>query len=500
MQDHVELFGIQLFLIINPEGLGVKRLLQYVFCGHTKRFLLGRVPEIHDGELVEPSNVIFMTEKVAIGRSVAKTLWIEKPRDRSSRFTYTRGIIYYLTFARMRRFIRTALLGLAILALPVSALALTTEGGKNILVSSSTSHDGVYAAGGGSVRAGGMFNNDVLIGGGEVTISGPVKGDVLVGGGSVTISGDVGGSVRVAGGDVEITSKVGRNVLVAGGTVTLGDTSTVTGEVTSFSGELHMAGHVTKSLHAWAGSVIVSGKVDGNVEIHTADDCGKDPCVTVGSAAVIGGNLTYWAATDAQIQTGAVISGKTVRNPVAAVEASQASKVFTGMRLWSLLSALLAGLLVAVFVPRTVRRVAATMTDRFWPSVGVGSIFFFLTPLGIILCLITLIGIPVGLIVGAVYAMTIYLSQIFLGYLIGLLLARWMKKSVSAEETKSRTVWLTLLGILVLNLVFDFILDASLFHGPFFLAGMVGIIRFGLLLWSLGALVHTKWRMVREHA
>lgn len=389
------------------------------------------------------------------------------------------------------------------LLLPLTVEALTVGAGQNVFVAKDKTVSGVYVAGGGTLDLSGSFENDVMVGGGTVTISGPVAGDVLVGGGTVKITGEVKGGVRVIGGTVDLDSKVGRNVVLLGGTVTLGGAGDVAGELLVLGGTVTLQGRVAKPVSAWGGSFVVNGQVKGDVFLSTSDDCGSTPCVTIGPNADITGSLTYRAAKNAQIDAAAKISGTVTRQDLAR-EVAEAQRLFgrflTFFRLWNLFSLMVVGLLLALMLPRTLMRVAETMVKRSGASIGWGALAFFAAPFAFFILALTVIGIPLMLVLLALYTIGLYVTQVFFGFFIGHALMRRMRKQSEQPPTVQRSlvVLATLSGIVAVSLVLDFLLGAMTGTGNFALAAVTGIIRLFFIVWPFGALLLVKWQRVRE--
>jgi hypothetical protein len=110
------------------------------------------------------------------------------------------------------------------------------------------------------------------------------------------------------------------------------------------------------------------------------------------------------------------------------------------------------------------------------------------------LLLFTVIGVPLALILMALYVVGLYVAQIFLGYTVG----RWVLGRIrSTVGPELAPVWPTLLGVTVVALVLDFALPSLGGRVPL-LAFLLGIFRLFLVLWSFGALLLVKWGYVRE--
>ena len=405
---------------------------------------------------------------------------------------------------------RKIICGIALLAAAVfvaqPAAALTTASGTS--VSQTGEVKDVYAVGGTTVDLQGSYTNDVYTAGNSVTVSGPVSGDLNIGASTVTVTADVAGGVRIAGGTVTIDSKVGRNVVLLGGTLTIGTDADIAGEVIIAGGSVVINGHVAGAVNAWAGTATINGTVDGPVSLHlNGDDDSDAPALHLQQNAVLKGDLTYWATKDATIDTGATVSGTTKRHEAATVTTKDIKTTIQQFlaigRLWSLFSALVVGVLLALLFPQTLRNVAATMLKRSGASIGWGVLLAFALPFAFFILMVTVIGIPLGFLCLGVYVAVFYLAQVFLGFLVGDLLMRWLGKrrdplDGSAAPRQIAPVWPTLIGIVVMSAVLDFLFG---YLGGFVaaLSFLFSTIHLFLVLWTFGAVIIVLAGYVREH-
>jgi hypothetical protein len=396
---------------------------------------------------------------------------------------------------RKRLFLALAAL---LVAIPIGTMAVTTRSGNTILQGSDATIDDIYLAGGGTVDISGTFGSDVIVGGGTVTISGKVTGDVLSAGGTVKVTGTVDGNVRIAGGTVELDGVVGRNVVLLGGTAIMGANTDIKGEVIIVGGTLTQAGHLASDLNVWGGSVVLNGSVDGDVSVRTADDCAENACVVIGPNAKLGGNLEYWAAIAADVQPGATVAGTTTHHPVdIQIDRTEIEQFFTGVRWWMLFSAMVVGIVISLFLPKSLRQTADLMVRRPGPAIGFGILFLFGLPIGLLILMATVVGIPLALIIVALYLIAIYVSQVYLGYFFGNVILRSLRKTEVAE-TRSMTFLATVVGMLLVALVFDFLLGMQIDAGPSPLSWLGGLVRFAMTVWAFGALLMYKWGYVKE--
>jgi hypothetical protein len=343
----------------------------------------------------------------------------------------------------MARILLAVLLGLLLWS-PREAAAAGGPEVAEIIVKRGRIASDLYAFGGG-VDVGADVNGDLIAGGGRVTVSHTVRGDLIVGAGSVVVGGLIERNVRAAAGAVTFVGRVARNVDVAGGTITITPDAVISGSAQLAGGELHVAGSIGRRLRAAGAVVVLAGEVADNVEVVAQE-------IDVLSTARIKGKLTYWSPRDARIAPEATIGGRVTHN----LPELPSRIARTGTALVTVSRALfLAGLaLVAVglflIFPRFTVLASRTIGTHPFKSLGTGLLLFAAIPVLAILCMITILGIPLGLIIFVVYAVALLLGFVLTAFYLGDVGAQaFMGKH--ARRRRVRVVFLVVaLGVLLL--------------------------------------------------
>jgi len=289
------------------------------------------------------------------------------------------------------------------------------------------------------VAAGTTVDDDLYLSGNRARIAGDVTGDVVAAARDLTVNGEIGGSLdaavatadlrgpigrslRLAAGEITLTSTVGGDLIVLGGTVTVAREAVIAGDAIVAGGTLIVNGEVEGDVRAAAGEVTIAGPVGGDVRA----EVGR---LTLADSARIAGDLRYRVAADrVDIAPGAAIDGATVADPPRADDVAGVDLPGNlGWALARLLAALIAGLVIVLLLPRAAARTADGVRREPLAALLIGLLLAVLIPLGIVVLLITLVGIPIALIVAAVYAAALYLSQVVVGLAVGrtLLPKRW---------------------------------------------------------------------------
>ncbi|MDH3252147.1 MAG: hypothetical protein OEM41_05100 [Ignavibacteria bacterium] len=312
-------------------------------------------------------------------------------------------------------------------------------------------HEGWYFAAGDRVFIEGTVNGDVYAAGGIVDVSGTVNGDLIVAGGKVNIGGTVTDDIRAAGGSVEFSGKVGKDVTVAAGTVTMHRGAEVTGNVLGTGGSVHLAGVVGKNARVASGEMSQTGSIGGNL-----DFAGEKLAILPG--ATVAGNLTSYGVSKSKLELseGAVRGTTEITEPEQRRpgDKSRPTQYILGFhpgwllfKFFWLASLLVTGLVLVLISAKHFMAVGSTIIGRPGMSALWGLIAFVVTPVAVVLLFITVIGLPIGLFVLALYFWLLYLSQLTLGIAVG---SRFFGKE---GATGWNAFWPFAVGLIIIQLL-----------------------------------------------
>ncbi|MFH1429464.1 MAG: hypothetical protein ABIH39_06945 [Candidatus Margulisiibacteriota bacterium] len=349
---------------------------------------------------------------------------------------------------------KSLVLILAILLFVSSAFSAVFRTGETILVDKHESIMGNLFAVGKTVIIKGKVYGDIITIGSDVVLEGEVHGDILAAGGRVNINVPTVSDVRVVGGEVKLRSQVRGEVFAAGGNIDIAPDNTIVRDLVVYAGQIH-----------------VGGKIYGDANLNGAD-------IAILEKTLINGELSGNASNgDIRIASSAVITGP--KNIVKkAQKAKNIKKDFMGViaigKLLGFLATIVFALLLILTMPNYIRSVNSTMITKPWGSIGIGIITLLLVPVAVFLCLVSIIGIPIGLIILFAYSLGIYSTKVFISIGLGSLILSKLEKT-----DKPSLVWSLVLGTIVYTVLLKL---------PF-----VGwIICFVGLLLGLGALLITK--------
>jgi cytoskeletal protein CcmA (bactofilin family) len=272
-------------------------------------------------------------------------------------------------------------------------------------------HD--YFAFGDSIEISGIVNGDVYAAGGSVFVDGQINGDLLAAGGEVTISGTISQDARIAGGRLTINGNIKRNLTVAGGNVEMTPAATVQGGVVGAGGNFHLGGVVGRSALIGAGRLVVSNAIGEDLEVAAGT-------IRLTSKANVSGDFTYSSGEAASIDSEAKIEGEVTQKQLPiefrpSIEGLLA--LYAGLKLLfvlaSFVSTLILGLVLIRVYPKFSKRAMAQLTEQPLASAGLGFLALIITPIVVGMLGMTFIGLPLALILLAVFFIYVYLARIF---------------------------------------------------------------------------------------
>lgn len=331
-------------------------------------------------------------------------------------------------------FFSFALLGLVLF--PASAWAAEFHGGEEYTLISDQQIDDNLFAGGTNVVISGTVTGDAFIGASNATLAGSVGKDAMIGAGNVYILGPVGDDLRTAGGTVTISNTVGGELMAAGGMLTVTEETTIGKNAYLAGGYVSMNGVVNGDMMIEGDEVHLQGTINGNAVI-------KAETLVVGEGAVVTGLLKYEAPAEIVMPETASIgsveySKLTTAERMPEMEVTMGdfdgflSGLFAFLKFMSLLILVLTVLVVFfVFKKKSTEIVKQSEKEFGWDLLR-GFVLMIVTPMAVVILLLSVLGSTFGLILGAAVFLAWLLAKVFgamlLGDLLFLLFSRDKKK------------------------------------------------------------------------
>jgi len=319
---------------------------------------------------------------------------------------------------------------------------------------------------GGKVNVLAPITGDLLLLGGQVDLSERVTEDVIVGAGELDISGVCGDDLRVLGGKIQITADVLGDLVITGGEIEVGPDVTIHGDVILLGGDVDIRGKVLGNMHVAAGELAFSGELLGDLEIKSGNTelnariNGTSTLVSgelkLGAGAKFAKDVRYYIREGdpdfgGHLQGSArAIMDETLKSDIMDVQWQKvARKGILFFRILQFLSGFVLTLILFLFFQpffaRTVKRVDGNVGG---PLLS-GGLFLVGLPIASVIVASTVIGLPLGIIGGAVYLIIAILASA-LAATVG---AHEIVRRYGLEAGKWQTFWIAILLLIGLRLL-----------------------------------------------
>ncbi len=329
-----------------------------------------------------------------------------------------------------------------------------------------------------TITVNGIVNGDLFAAGNSLTVNGVVNGNVFLMGQEVIVNGTVSRGARITANSATIAGSIGEDLLLLANSTGIHGGATIGRDLIATVASLTLDGEVQRRFAGNAQTVTLNGSVGSNVDIGVED-------LTITEDASIGGDLTYRSNEMAEIAGGADIGGD-VNHEMAAE-----TDIETGFSIGSFVPSIIGLIMTAVYgtallliFPRLTVTASNQLLQNPIMSIGMGIVFLIVVPIVSVLVMITVIGIPLGLIALLLYGIALFSAQVFVGMTLGRLIL-----SFFSDGNRRMIQFLgLLLGLLIL-----FGVSFIPYFGPW--APLVVIILgLGGLMLAIGRLRHDQAR------
>ena len=264
------------------------------------------------------------------------------------------------------------------------------------------------------VRVEQAAEGDLVAAAGRIAVEAPVKGDAVLAAGSVEARAPITDDLRAAGGILTLASRVGGETLAAGASVHVLRSARLHGRTWLAGNEVFVEGEVRGELKVYGRHIRIAGEVHGPVTL-------TGERITIADGARIHGDVRYTGGEEIDIASGARITGAVVREP-GVFELPRPTVEIPGLAAARPLLAfglLVFGLLMYAVFPNYTLKAARTLQRAPLKSLGLGGAMFFSVPPVVLLLVITIIGIPLALVVAAVYGVAMLAAYLVSAFFLG---------------------------------------------------------------------------------
>ena len=360
--------------------------------------------------------------------------------------------------------------------LMIPALVVAAEirtGDSTVVAANEKIASNLYIAGG-DVTGAGTVMGDEIVAGGTVILSGAVLNDVAAAGGTVTIPAKISGDLRVMGGTVMVSGEVMGDVVAIGGQTDLSGPR-IGGDVFWAGSDLSITAPVTGNLHLRGAHVTIDAPVTGSIYF-TGDT------LTLGSRAVIDGALSYSSPKAVVMKDGSKVAGAVQHDASTALPDKNTLPAIISLSLFAkFLMTFFCALVLGLMLNGYAKELTVEAALQPMAELGRGFVTVVVLPVAAILLLISVVGIPLGVLGFLLFISALIYGSIAAPIIIGSILHRAIQKTPDF-----RVNWMTILtGALVYTLL-----------GIVPVVG--GLAKTVLVLIAIGAAVKIHWEILKE--
>ena len=282
-------------------------------------------------------------------------------------------------------------------------------------------------------------NGDSAIAGNLVDIIGNIDGIGFIAGQTVNVNGNLEYGF-LAGQNVNINGQISKNIYAAGETITLSKDANIGKDLFLAGNSINLNGNIQRNINIYASTVTIKKgtTINGNITIEASN-------IKVEDGASIKGTLKYNEDAKNDISDNSSI-GKITTYEINKDEGFNTSEILS-----SILNMVVVFLSITIIIPKTLDKtneIYEKKNNNYIKNIGIGFLILICVPLISLILLASNIGVYLGLILVALYAIAIYLSFIISGYILGnLILVKLMK--LNTNKYLSGIIGIILLKILM---------------------------------------------------
>lgn len=274
----------------------------------------------------------------------------------------------------------------------------------------------------------GMVENDLIVGCQKLNISGTVTQNLYCAAQTVRIDGEVRGDILGFGQDIELNGRamsgfrggcgalqvegeVFGDIVVGASMVTIGPKAVIEGDLYIGSGELVVEGEIRGKVIGGVQNLTLSGIITEDVRLEVES-------IVIEPTGKIGGDLIYTSEKPIEAEYRSRVIGDIIFE-----QTDKGHIPWRGFcwvwKIWAFIAALATAFILAAVFRENLRENFEAFSDRPWKSLLIGFLGFIVIPVAGIIALALIITIPLGLILGALYGIFLYLGWVIGGILLG---------------------------------------------------------------------------------
>ncbi|HMP77341.1 MAG TPA: hypothetical protein PKE12_13685 [Kiritimatiellia bacterium] len=265
----------------------------------------------------------------------------------------------------------------------------------------------------------GRVLDDVFLLAQRATLSGEADGAVWMLGGELHAPGRVNGHLRAIAQNLSISGRLDRDLSALASVMRVATNALVEGRLDAIAEQVSLEGRFGGRVRILARSATIGGTYAEDVRVIAED-------IVVLPGTRIAGNLVYTSNKELFLDRSVLLGGELARSAREAPPARDLAAHLQGAALHGAkaMAALVAGLVFLALFPGYAGRATRHLQRSSFRCSLTGLAGLIFLPLAAILLMVTLVGLPLGLIVAAAWGSLLYLAKVIVALAVGSMLLR----------------------------------------------------------------------------
>ncbi len=310
-----------------------------------------------------------------------------------------------------------------------SSQAATVKSDQAVTISDPISDDAFIS--GKSIEVKSTINGELVVSGQDITINGQPNRSVFAAGETIHLNQGSGYNAFIAGNKIVVKGTINHDAYIAGNDITFDPSSEVKGNLRVAGNSVALSGKIDKGAVVKANTTHSNASIIGSFVVQ-----GTDLTFTGGS---VDGDFSFTSKQNASGLDKVTIKGKTEHfSPMNDVRPLIQGKILF------LLFTLIMGSALILLSPHQIKESVEGLKTQWTRYLLNGALIFIITPIGFAVLLATVVGIPIALIVIALYGIVLYIASIISTIIVGNI-------TLSVARFQRRDWWVSLIvGVLLI--------------------------------------------------
>jgi len=278
----------------------------------------------------------------------------------------------------------------------------------------------------------------------NANIDGIIDGNVNLFAYTSEVEGIINRSCRLFCQNIDVGAEINGNLLAMGQNVTVGRKAVVGRDANIYGSIIYIYGTIEGETRVECESVIISGKLSGDLIIEAKE-------ITLTESAVVAGDIFYTSQDEIYIEDGADLLGAVDWTiPEDDKDLGNALDVlFNVTKLLFFLMSLVTGLILILLFGSHARKTAQYIETKLPQSLGIGFVSLIIFTFGAVLLAIFVVSLPLSIFVIFLGIFLFYVGKLYCSIVIGRFIFRLFgNKSIALG-------WAFIVGLIVLALIFE---------------------------------------------